>query len=685
MKKHSTRRALLLSCLSLLLCVSMLVGSTFAWFTDHVISANNVIKSGSLDIEVQYTLDGDNWADLSGADNLFQKDLWEPGHTEVVALKIINKGSLAFKYVTNMNIVSEIVGKNQQGGDIVLSDILTVSTLTAATEATVKTAFQSENAVAWGAATAFKSANVLQSEKYMLPEETQYLLVKVDMAETVGNEANHDGVNQPSITFGLNLLATQYTYEGDTFGPDYDKDATYPAIASGESDGTEDVVLNAGEVTVTVPANAGAGNYVLKVEGKNTETDSNGNTTVTYEIKLLKNGVPVTAVAGVKYGVNIEIGQELQVSTVTHSGVALADGDYTYDAVAGTVNFYTDSFSPFAVTYTKVPAGGVKVVQAGSIAYYPTLKEAVAAVTGDATITVRSDAALDETVVFQQDANITLDLGGYTVSGNNVATMLKLADGNVTVCNGVIRNVDAATTEAKYGIYMTGDAVAKIENVEIVTTGVGVYMDENAHITELNADISSYVEYVERVAYAFHAVEMLDNAKIDLISGGTYKSYMAESMFVAKRSGKSISSVPSWTFHLNSSGAYIGQISGGTFIGTMDSGNNGTPIHVNNGTVDEISGGYFGFTELAFQHPAYMLYANTANGGKINKITGGTFEEGCKPVNIPRYTGYGCDFLNIVDASGCKVESTGETVVRGAQWSSRVDSYDIQIVRVVSK
>ena len=87
---------MLVSALSLLLCVSMLAGSTFDWFTDSVTSRNNVITSGNLDIEVQYSLDGITWNDLEGAKDLFQKDLWEPGHTEVVALKLTNKGSLAF-------------------------------------------------------------------------------------------------------------------------------------------------------------------------------------------------------------------------------------------------------------------------------------------------------------------------------------------------------------------------------------------------------------------------------------------------------------------------------------------------------------------------------------------------------------------------------------------------------------
>jgi len=127
--RKTTKRALLGSVISLLLCFAMLLGTTFAWFTDNAATGSNVIKSGNLDVVVEYTLDGTNWKDLNGAKDLFNKSLWEPGHTEVVALKITNNGSLALKYNVNMNIVGETIGKTKDNKDIVLSDILTVSTL----------------------------------------------------------------------------------------------------------------------------------------------------------------------------------------------------------------------------------------------------------------------------------------------------------------------------------------------------------------------------------------------------------------------------------------------------------------------------------------------------------------------------------------------------------------------------
>ena len=88
MTNKSTKKALLLSALSMLLCVAMLVGTTFAWFTDAVTSGKNKIVAGNLDIELEYTKDpsdADSWATVKDATDLLNKDaLWEPGHAEVV-------------------------------------------------------------------------------------------------------------------------------------------------------------------------------------------------------------------------------------------------------------------------------------------------------------------------------------------------------------------------------------------------------------------------------------------------------------------------------------------------------------------------------------------------------------------------------------------------------------------------
>ena len=113
-KKYSTKKALLASALSLLLCVSMLVGTTFAWFTDSVTSANNIIMAGNLDVELEYSTDMVNWTAVDANTNVFKEGaLWEPGYTEVVYLRVSNVGSLAMKYKLGVNVASETEGKTR--------------------------------------------------------------------------------------------------------------------------------------------------------------------------------------------------------------------------------------------------------------------------------------------------------------------------------------------------------------------------------------------------------------------------------------------------------------------------------------------------------------------------------------------------------------------------------------------
>jgi predicted ribosomally synthesized peptide with SipW-like signal peptide len=216
--KNLNKRALIVSVMVMLVCFTMLIGTTFAWFTDSVESGSNVITAGNLDLKVEYTLDGENWEDLDGAEDLFQNDLWEPGHTEVVALKVTNAGSLALKYSVNMNILNETFGKNAAGEDIVLSEILTVGTLVQEAnqigEISVQLAFQNENM--FKGTTPFNANNVISSNVQLLPGSAHYVIIKVDMAETVGNEANaKDKDSVPSIDFGIEVLAAQFAYEED--------------------------------------------------------------------------------------------------------------------------------------------------------------------------------------------------------------------------------------------------------------------------------------------------------------------------------------------------------------------------------------------------------------------------------------------------------------------------------------
>lgn len=241
----------------------MLIGTTFAWFTDTASTGVNKIQAGNLDIEVKYTLDGENWNDLDGATDIFQKGLWEPGHTEVVALKFKNNGNLALKYSINMNIVDETAGVNKFNQEYKLSDYLKVKTLSQEAsgigDICIGMAFSARNdGLGYTATANFKDATVLDHDLFLAPGEVgNYLIMKVYMPETVGNEANAISTEKAaSINFGLNVVATQIPYEKDSFGNTYDKDATYPVIVSNQQQ-ANDAITNATDKKVNISIASG--------------------------------------------------------------------------------------------------------------------------------------------------------------------------------------------------------------------------------------------------------------------------------------------------------------------------------------------------------------------------------------------------------------------------------------------
>ena len=261
--KRATKRALLTSVMALVMCVVMLVGTTFAWFTDTASTGVNKIQAGNLDIEVEYTLDGETWNNLDRATDIFQKGLWEPGHTEVVALKFKNNGNLALKYSINMNIVDETAGVNKFNQEYKLSDYLKVKTLSQEAsgigDICIGMAFSARNdGLGYTATANFKDATVLDHDLFLAPGEVgNYLIMKVYMPETVGNEANAISTEKAaSINFGLNVVATQIPYEKDSFGNTYDKDATYPVIVSNQQQ-ANDAITNATDKKVNISIASG--------------------------------------------------------------------------------------------------------------------------------------------------------------------------------------------------------------------------------------------------------------------------------------------------------------------------------------------------------------------------------------------------------------------------------------------
>ncbi len=280
MNKKTTKRALLLSALSVLLCVSMLIGSTFAWFTDTASTGVNTITSGNLDIKLSYmNAAANDYTEVSeNATDLFvdsdnEAILWEPGATAVCYFKLENVGSLALKYKMKVSFKDTVTYTNAEDKEVKLSDALKSALVTDLTEKETLT-----NAEAITAATEDGAVIALgyadEQDVKMESGETAYFAMVIHMPTTVDNTYNlPTGAEALQIQLGINLQATQVPHEFDSFDDQYDKNATYSAKSADEltdalknaKDG--DIIALENDIVLPQMEQTGAGEVTLNLAG----------------------------------------------------------------------------------------------------------------------------------------------------------------------------------------------------------------------------------------------------------------------------------------------------------------------------------------------------------------------------------------------------------------------------------
>ena len=284
-KSRSTKRALLLSALSLLMCVSMLVGSTFAWFTDSVASQGNKIQAGILDLDLAL-LDKDTGKFESIKNEqkaIFDYDKWEPGYTDVKILKIENLGNLALKWYAKF-VSGEALS--------ILADVIDVYVCPSAT----KLAYPADRDLAGyekvGTVRDFVNTIRTTTNGSLLSGQAAYLGIALYMRESAGNEYQNLALGQ----FDIQILATQQTYESDSFGTDYDANAVFPSFdgsfyavadvagkVGADNKLTEDVIVGdpAGKMHASIPQGTAMKPGATKLELDVVTTNRSGNIAMT--------------------------------------------------------------------------------------------------------------------------------------------------------------------------------------------------------------------------------------------------------------------------------------------------------------------------------------------------------------------------------------------------------------------
>ena len=493
--RKSTKRALLLSVCSILLCFVMLIGTTFAWFTDTASTAVNTIKSGKLDIEIQdasnQPIEMLNWVAYDGR---AQEDiLWEPGCTYTLTpFKLVNTGSLALKYklvVTGLD------------GDSELLDVIHFTY------------------------TIDGQALDLTEEGHLAAKaETKMITISATMDTTAGNE--YQGKSLNGVKF--NVYATQDTVEYDSTTNQYDKDAAYTEVIAAGKEFTGKATVSTG-ITATDPnaiaVKAIGADADVTIEGGSFDGGNGGNNICV----AAANGATVTIKGGTftvggdadgygnsviySQGGNIVIEGGFFYTNYNYRGyyyvlnqsngnpgtITVKGGTFVnYDPSKGDDNlggnFVADGYK--VVSETKAN-GDVwyTVVKDTKVATADELTEAVKAggnITLTSDISLASNDPRTAALKIPADTDVTIDLNGKTVnvtSGNFVmipsGSKLTISGGTV-VSNRYVFEGEGGEVVVNGGSYTAQETVCALFGGSTLTVNDGTFTSKDNAVVATN-------------------------------------------------------------------------------------------------------------------------------------------------------------------------------------------------------
>ena len=303
--QKATKRALLTSVMALVMCVVMLVGTTFAWFTDTASTGVNKIQAGNLDVGLEMKDANGKWVSAEGKTLTFKtKDnraadqiLWEPGCTyELPELRVVNNGNLALKYKIQITGIQ---------GDAKLNEVIDWTINDAAIDLTEQhLAAKTEGAV---------------------------FTIKGVMQTTAGNE--YQGLSIDGI--GITVYATQDTVENDSFDNMYDANATYYPVI--DLAGLKDAVKNGGNVAVDADVQVSGGNTyaertiiskptTLQLNKKITSPDNMGYNSINFAALLV--AADTTINAGENGGIDTGVNGAYAINVISGANLVINGGTY---------------------------------------------------------------------------------------------------------------------------------------------------------------------------------------------------------------------------------------------------------------------------------------------------------------------------------------------------------------------
>ena len=344
----STKRALISGALALLMCVAMLIGTTFAWFTDTASTGVNKIVSGNLKVDIigansDSHIEKLDFTKATGAEG--ENLLWEPGCRYLTeGFRIANNGNLALKWKAEINKDNITDGK-VEGSTIAkdgksLLDVIDFYVVTSTDENADAVAIENF------------TGNLAKGAK------SGVYYIKGVMKTTAGND--YQDLTLDGIT--ITVYATQDTVESDSYDNQYDKYAQYgertvkneaPVVGTNGTYGLVDSGrdnINTKNVTYSIPAGNYDGGFYAQHFGINSTFDGNGSTFKSFQLNC---GYVPTTEASTLVVSNLNVNGDL-IITASSNNVVIYNCTAKHISVLGVKNDITVTIDGCKITGTPI-------------------------------------------------------------------------------------------------------------------------------------------------------------------------------------------------------------------------------------------------------------------------------------------------------------------------------------------
>lgn len=645
-RKKTTKYALLSSVMAMVLSIAMLIGTTFAWFTDTVTSGTNHIIAGNLDVKLYHSDKAATDEEVTPTTKLFDDiALWEPGAMVYENFKIENAGSLALKYVFNLKVTNATVVDGKS-----LADVLKVAVVEGGVTAGDRAAALAQS---FEPISSFDMRGALESTK----SQSFGIIIYWEPGEN-DNDYNLAG-EALKADIAVDLFATQLNSESDSFDNDFDAGASLPVTLikpiTKSSDNTLAAPVSLGataasDVSSTAPIHIhvpegvkldpSSNDFVVKVEEAKSHSSvvvNPASDAIAFEIEM-----PLASDNTMPVAVTLHIGTGLNLTAVYHDGTEMIEANtsaantYVYDDTTGNITMYITKCSvftfvhgaDFAVSNSAEITAALSAAKAGDIiALTADIDTGVLQLNGKnvafdlngKSLNTAKLEVIDSTVVFEDSSN-----GEGTLATDDSSGVINAVNSNVTIENGrFVSNYNKAGSSGYAN-------VIQVRNSELTING-GYF--------ENNDNVGSYNRLIKANSYSTTEKTTIT------INGGEFVSHRNYGYIVSGDSDANVEVVINGgKFKTTGLHSFLTNVKGSVVVNdcTFTATGNHTVFNIPKDSTVTVKGGTFSVNENAYSDTslAGLIFHRKTNGW--TSVDGTLLVDPVNPVKVnqPTYSGF---------------------------------------------